>query len=266
MELPRLGLGTYKMSDRDTCVDAVTTAVDAGYRHVDTAQMYDNEAFVGEGIAAADVDREDLFVATKLAPGNLSYDDATTTGEASVDKLGLDYVDLLYVHWPTKTYDPDETLRALDELVDDGRVDHVGLSNFRPDQLDEARERLDAPLFAHQVEMHPLCQQEELVAYAQEHDHTLVAYSPVARGEVSDVPAVRAVAEKHDATPAQVSLAWLLSKENVAAIPKAASADHIRENYAATDVDLDDEDVAKIDDVDREERVVDPSNAPWNRG
>ena len=252
------------MSDRDTCVDAVTTAVDAGYRHVDTAQMYDNEAFVGEGIAAADADRDDLFVATKLDPSNLSYDDATKTAAASVDALGLDYVDLLYVHWPTNTYDPDETLRALDELVDDGLVDHVGLSNFEPDQLDAARDRLDAPLYAHQVEMHPLCQQEELVAYAQDHDHTLVAYSPIARGKVSDVPEIRDVAEKHDATPAQVSLAWLLAKENVAAIPKAASADHIRENYAALDVELDDEDVAAIDGVDREERVVDPANASWN--
>ena len=265
MDLPRLGLGTYKLTDREECVEAVTTAVDAGYRHIDTAQMYDNEAYVGEGIAEAGVDREDLFVATKLDPSNLSREDAVETARASVDDLGLDYVDLLYVHWPQNTYDPDETLPALDELVDDGLVENVGLSNFRTDQLDEARERLDAPLFAHQVEMHPLLPQEELVSYAREHDHWLVAYSPVARGKVFDLPEIREVAEKHDATPAQVSLAWLLAKDNVAAIPKSATPDHIRENYGALDVDLDDEDVAKIDGIGDEERIVDPSDAPWNR-
>ena len=265
MDLPRLGFGTYEITDRDECVDAVTTALDVGYRHVDTAQMYDNEAYVGEAIAESDVDREDLFVATKLHPTNLSREDALKTGRRSVDDLGLDHVDLLYVHWPQNTYDPDETLSALDQLVDEGLVEHVGLSNFRTDQLDEARERLDAPLFAHQVEMHPLLPQEELVSYAREHDHWLVAYSPLARGEVMEVDEMTEVAEKHDTTPAQVSLAWLLAKDNVAAIPKAATRDHIVANYAALDVELDGEDIEKIDGISREERQVDPSDAPWNQ-
>ena len=262
--LPRTGLGTYSDDDRDQWRDNVATALDEGYRHVDTAQDYDNERFVGEGLADAAVDREDVFLATKLATGNLAYEDVLETTEASLDRLGVDYLDLLYVHWPVDTYDPDGTLRALDELYDEGTIEHVGLSNFTPDLLDEAREGLDAPVAAHQVECHPLLQQDELRAYAREHDHWLVAYSPLAQGEVFDVPAIRAVAEKHDATPAQVSLAWLRSKDNVAAIPKASSRDHMAQNLAAADLELDDADIAQIDAIEREHRVIDPEFGPWN--
>ncbi len=265
MESFRLGFGTYRMTDHDECVSAVTTALETGYRHVDTAQMYDNETFVGEAIAASDVPREDLFVATKLDTDNTGYDDVLSTTRESLDRLGLDAVDLLYVHWPTDAYDPAETLPALDELYDEGLIDHVGLSNFTPPQLREAIDHLDAPLFAHQVEMHPLLQQAELHRIAVEEDHWLVAYSPIARGNVSDVPEIRTVAEKHDATPAQVSLAWLLAKENVVAIPKAANPDHIRENYGALDVTLDEEDVSRIDGVTETHRIVDFPSAPWNQ-
>jgi diketogulonate reductase-like aldo/keto reductase len=265
MEIPRLGLGTYRMTDREECVNAVTTALESGYRHVDTAQMYDNESFVGEAIAAADVPREDVFLATKLDTDNTGYDDVLATTDESRERLGVDTLDLLYVHWPTDAYDPEETLPALDALYDDGVVDHVGLSNFTPTQLETAIERLDAPVYAHQVEMHPLLQQEELLSMAQEHDHWLVAYSPIARGEVYDVPEIQAVAEKHDATPAQVSLAWLLAKENVVVIPKAANPDHVRENFGALDVDLDAADVARIDGIERTHRIVDFPSAPWNQ-
>jgi len=262
--LPRTGLGTYSDDDRDQWRDNVATALDAGYRHVDTAQDYDNERFVGAGLADAAVDRADVFLATKLATGNLAYDDVLATTEASLDRLGVDYLDLLYVHWPVDTYDPDGTLRALDELSDAGTIEHVGLSNFTPALLDEARAALDAPVAAHQVECHPLLPQDELRAYAREHDHWLVAYSPLAQGEVFDVPEISEVAAKHDATPAQVSLAWLRSKENVAAIPKASSREHVVQNLAAADLELDDADVARIDAIEREHRVIDPEFGPWN--
>lgn len=265
IELPRLGFGTYRLDDRETCVDAVETAIETGYRHVDTAQGYENESYVGEGIAAADVDPDELFVATKLRTDNLGYEDALRTARESRERLGVDSIDLLYVHWPINTYDPDETLPALDELVDEGVIDHVGLSNFTPAQLDEAIERLDAPVAAHQVECHPLLPQEELRACAVEHDHWLVAYSPVARMEVAEVPEVRSVAERYDASPAQVSLAWLFAQENVAAIPKASSRAHIEENYAALGLELDPEDVARLDGLGRDFRVVDPDVAPWNQ-
>ncbi|GGL39487.1 aldehyde oxidoreductase [Halarchaeum grantii] len=263
-EFHRLGLGTYRNTDPDACRTAVETALEAGYRHVDTAQMYDNESYVGEGIAAADVAREDVFLATKLDTDNLARDAVHESSAASLERLDTDYVDLLYVHWPIDSYDAAETLPALDTLRTEGAIRNVGLSNFTPELLDEAIETLDAPVFAHQVEMHPLLQQEALHERAVADDHWLVAYCPVARGQVADVPELVELGEKHDATPYQVSLAWLLSKENVAAIPKATSKQHIVENYGALDVELSEADVAKIDRIEREERLVDFPAAPWN--
>ncbi|WP_313694056.1 aldo/keto reductase [Halorarum halobium] len=259
----RFGQGTYQL-DGDQCTESVEIGLAAGYRHVDTAQSYENEAAVGDALAAADVDREDVFVATKLATGNLAYDDAVESARGSAEALGVDAIDLLYVHWPINTYDAPETCRALDDLVDEGLVRNVGLSNFRPDQLREARDLLDAPVFAHQVECHPLLQQEELREIAREDDHWLVAYCPIARNQVADVPELVSIADTHDASPAQVSLAWLLSKDEIAAIPKATGGAHIRENLAATDLELDDEDVATIDALDERRRIVDFEEAPWN--
>jgi len=261
--VPSPGLGTYDNTDPEMCAESVRTALEAGYRHVDTAQMYDNEAAVGDGLAAADVPREDVFVATKLDTDNLAYDDAVATARESAERLGVEVIDLLYVHWPIKTYDPEGTLAALDDLRDDGLVRHVGLSNFQPDQIREVRERLDAPVAAHQVEMHPLLPQAELLAEAKEHDTALVAYSPVMKGRVGEYEPIRAVAEAHDATPAQVSLAWLDAKGAVP-IPMSTSANHIRENLAAFDLSLTDDEVARIDAIEERERIVDPDAAPWN--
>lgn len=262
-EIPKLGLGTWQNTDGDQCAESVRTALEMGYRHIDTAQAYDNEEYVGRGIADADVDRDDVFLATKVWTDNLEADDVHASTDESLDKLGVDYVDLLYVHWPAEDYDPKETLAAFDELQDGGKIRNIGVSNFLPEQLDEARELTDHDILANQVEMHPLFQQEELQAYAREHDIYLVAYSPLARGKVTEVEEIREVAEKHDASPQQVSLAWLASKENVAAIPKATSEEHIRDNYEALSLELDDEDVEKIDGIEQEERQVDPDFAPW---
>ena len=262
--LPALGLGTYDITDPDRCRTAVATALEAGYRQVDTAEGYDNERAVGAGIDAADVPREDVFLATKVSPENLAAGDLKAHARDSADRLGVDVIDLLYVHWPIRAYDPAATLAALEDLYDEGLVRHVGLSNFRLDQLEEALERLDAPLFAHQVECHPYLQQTHLRAHAREHGYRLVAYSPLAKGDVTDDPVLRAVAASHDATPAQVALAWLLEQPAVRAIPKSATSGHIRENYGALDVTLDAEAVARIDAIDRQQRYVDFEAAPWN--
>ena len=261
--MPDVGLGTYGNVDPIECADSVETALNLGYRHVDTAEGYNNESAVGEGLEAADVDSEDVLVATKVSPSNLGFRDAVEHARASRERLRLEVVDLLYVHWPIGAYDPADTLAAFDDLRDEGVVRHVGLSNFTTDLLDEAIERLEAPLFAHQVECHPLLQQEALRAHAREHDYHLVAYSPLAKGEVTEVPELVEIAEKHDATAAQVALAWLRAK-GVAAIPKAASEAHIRENLASREVTLDDEDLERIDDIDREQRYVDHEEAPWH--
>jgi 2,5-diketo-D-gluconate reductase B len=262
-DLPDLGIGTYDL-DHDACTASVEHALNVGYRHVDTAEMYDNEAAVGDAIAAADVDREDVFVATKIHSRNLAYEDVLAHARASRDRLGVDVIDLLYVHWPIRAYDPADTLAAFDDLSDQGLIRHVGLSNCTPELLEEARSHLDATVFAHEVECHPLLPQDELRAYAREHDHHLVAYSPLAKGAVTDVPELVDVADKHDATPAQVSLAWLLSKDNVAVIPQSTSPAHIRENFEARHLSLGPEDVERIDAIDRTQRQVDFDGAPWH--
>lgn len=261
--MPTLGLGTWQLDDPETCRETVRFALEAGYRHVDTAQAYGNEAAVGDGIAAADVPREDVFLATKVWTDRLSYDDVISSTADSVDELGVDSLDLLYVHWPTDTYDPEGTLRAFDELYAEGTIDRVGVSNFSPARVEEAVERLDAPVFANQVECHPLFQQRELRATCEAHDVEVVAYSPLARGAVFDDPTVAAVAEARDVSAAQVSLAWLRAK-GVTAIPKASGEAHLRDNLASLDLELTDDEVDAIDAIDVADRQVDPDWAPWH--
>ena len=264
--MPMLGLGTYEMDEYDECVEAVRQALDVGYRHVDTAEGYDNEEAVGDAIAEADVDREDLFLATKVSPDDLDFDHVLTSAEESLDRLGVESADLLYVHWPLGEYEAEDTLDAFAELREEGMIDEIGVSNFTVDLLEEAIEVSEEPIFANQVEMHPLLPQTELQQFCAQDDVDveLVAYSPIARGDVSDVDALQDVAEKHDATPQQVSLAWLREKE-VTAIPKATSEDHLRENWLSLGVELDDEDMEKIDGIDERRRIVDPDEAPWNQ-
>ncbi|MFB6189559.1 MAG: aldo/keto reductase [Halapricum sp.] len=259
--MPMLGLGTWKNEDPDACARSVRTALEMGYRHVDTAQAYGNEDAVGDGIAAADVAREDLFVGTKVWFSNLGYEDVLETARESLDRLGLDYLDVLYVHWPSGPYDPEGTMRAFEELYDEGAIRRIGVSNFEPHHIEDARDHLDAPIFANQIEIHPLLQQDELRTFAAETDLELVAYSPLARGAVFDVPELTEIADKHGVSEAQVSIAWL--RENgITAIPKATSEGHIRDNARSLGLELDDEDHAKIEGIDRDERQVDPSFGP----
>ncbi|SFG07402.1 2,5-diketo-D-gluconate reductase B [Halopelagius inordinatus] len=263
-DLPDIGFGTSGNDDLEECTESVAAALNRGYRHVDTAQMYDNEAAVGEGVRRSDVDRSEVVIATKIHPDNLAPEDVRRTAEESLDRLGVDSVEMLYVHWPTSAYDAETTLPAFDELADRGLVDHVCVSNFTPELLAEAREVLDSPVAAHQVECHPLLRQDELRADARDHGYSLVSYAPLGRGEFFDDPTLVDIAEKHDATPAQVCLAWAMAQESVVPIPKA-TGDHIAENFAARDVELDEEDIDRIADIDREKRIIDPDDAPWNR-
>ncbi|WP_050033206.1 aldo/keto reductase [Halorubrum halophilum] len=262
LELP-LGLGTSGLDDHAECTATVTTALEAGYRHVDTAQMYDNEAAVGEGIAAADVDRDDVIVATKVHPDNLAPEDVRETARESLDRLGLDRVDLLYVHWPTGAYDPEATLPVFDALSEEGLTDHVGVSNFTPELLREADRILDAPIAAHQVECHPRFQQPELRELAAELDHRLVGYSPLARGDLFDDAEFKGVAENHDLSPAVLALGWALARD-VTPIPKA-TGDHVIENLRAVDAAVSDAALDAVDALERGERRIDPDDAAWNR-
>ncbi|SFR37653.1 2,5-diketo-D-gluconate reductase B [Halorubrum sodomense] len=259
--MPVLGLGTWENDDPAQCTESVANALDAGYRHVDTAQIYGNEAAVGEGIARSDVDRGDIFLATKVWIDELSPADVASSTRESLEKLGVNAVDLLYVHWPAGEYEPGETLPAFAELRDDGLIDRIGVSNFEPEHLDAATDALGEAPFANQVEMHPLLRQEELREYADANGVELVAYSPLARGEILDDPAIVDIAEKHGVSAAQVSLAWL-RETGVTAIPKATGIDHIRDNLASVDLDLDDEDVEAIDALGRTDRQLNPDFGP----
>jgi len=263
-ELPAPGLGTSGNDDFEACAETVREALELGYRHVDTAQMYDNEEAVGEGIERAAVDREEVFVATKVHPDDLAPDDARETAHESLDRLGLERVDLLYVHWPVSAYDAEATLPVFDELREAGLTRHVGLSNFTPELLDEAREILESPVFAHQVECHPWLPQDQLRAYAAEHDHHLVAYAPVMQGRAGEDDTLRELAANHGASPHQVALAWLMGFDDVVPIPKGTGA-HLHENWAARELELGDDDRERIDAIERRERLVDPDAAAWNR-
>jgi len=258
--MPMLGYGTGHVFD----ADEIERALELGYRHLDTAIDYDNEDVVGDAIAESDVDDRDLFVATKLPRDKLGYAEAVQAANESHARLGVNRIDLLYVHWPLGDYDAQETMMALDQLVDDGVAWNVGVSNFTVDLLKEAEAASASGIFANQIEVHPLLPRTELREVCDDHDVEVVAYAPLARGEVSEVPEIQTVAEKHDATPAQVSLAWLREK-GVTAIPKA-TGDHIAENWASLDVSLDAVDVERIDGIDRRHRCIDPDDAPWNTG
>jgi len=229
----------------------ITTALETGYRHLDTAQIYDNEAVVGDGLAASNVDRADVTVATKVWADSLQAVDVQATTAESCARLGVDHIDLLYVHRPIESYNPAETLGAFADLHDDGTIGGIGVSNFTVDQLDTASHHLSVPIAAHQVEFHPLFWSADLLADAQQHDYQLVAYSPLAGGHVREVDALVTIAEDHGTTPEAVSIAWLLSKPNVVTIPKASSRRHLEANLDAQQVTLSDAECRRIDEVDR---------------
>ena len=262
--IPRLGLGTWQNTDFEQCRESVRTALELGYRHVDTAEQYDNERPVGAGVEVADVPREEVCLATKiLHPRSVSGD--PTRGsirsalEGCLDRLGVEAVDLLYVHWPSD-YDLELVHATLAELRDEGLVADVGVSNYLPAHVDEAL-ATDPAVAANQIEVHPLLPQADLREYCSEVGVDVVAYAPFAHGAVFDVPELQQVADDRGVSVARVTLAWLRAK-GVAAVPKATGEDHIRDNWESRGLDLTEDEIAAIDDIDRRERHFDPDYAP----
>ena len=244
--IPALGLGTWQ-NQGDSCADAVETALNLGYRHVDTAQVYDNEREVGAGIAAADVDREDVFLTTKVWRSDLAAGDVRPAVEESLEKLGVDSVDLLLAHWPHPRVDAEETLTAMAEVRDDGLTEHVGVSNYTASQFRDAARAVDVPLVANQVLYHPYKDQSAVQAACDDLDAALTAYSPLARGAVLDDEVLADIGARYDKSAAQVALRWLTRQDGVVAIPKASSRDHIAANLAALDFELTDDEAARVD-------------------
>ena len=264
--IPSPGLGTYRVTDHEQCVSNVTTALDVGYRHIDTAEAYQNEAAVGEAIDASPVPPDEVFLATKVLHPKFTEDYSEAAIEASgrdcLERLGVDAVDLFYgVHWPSGEYDPGATFAACATLYDEGCFDRLGICNVTIEQIEEAKDHSDVPVSVLQAEMHPLLPQEELRAYCADHDMTFVAYAPLGNGRVFEVPEIQEIAAKHDVSEAQVSLAWA-SEQGVVPIPKATGSEHIEDNWRSHKLDLPAEDLEAIDAIDHEERQYSPDYAP----
>jgi 2,5-diketo-D-gluconate reductase B len=247
-KVPSLGLGTYRLTG-NACVRAVGLALSMGYRHLDTAQMYGNEAEVGRGIGDAGVDREEIFLTTKIWPSDFARDRVIRKTRESLKKLRTGYVDLLLMHWPGDSVPLAETLGAMRELQEEGGVLHIGVSNFSPSLVDEAA--VHAEIFCNQVQYHPYRSQGALLGQAQEMDYLLTAYTPLSRGGVQRDTTLREIGATHDKTATQVTLRWLLQQEKVCAIPKATGEEHLKENFDVFDFELSDEEMGRISSLSR---------------
>ncbi len=262
--MPRLGLGTYRMRGAD-CRAGVESALELGYRHIDTAEMYGNEEAVGAAIAAAAMPRGEIHVTSKVWYENLEGDALRRAFDASLARLRLDVIDLYLVHWPAPGMDLPAILSTLMRLKEEGRIRALGVANFTVALLRRAIEEIGAPIACNQVEYHVHLGQEPLLRYQREKGVPLVAYCPMAQGRVNDDPALARIAAKHGASPAQVALKWLLEQDGVAAIPKAQSAARQQENLDARKLVLDDDDRRAIAALGKDQRLVDPSFGPrWD--
>lgn len=264
IEVPEIGLGTYKLHDRE-CTNIVRQALDIGYRHLDTAQMYKNEREIGEAMSVSTVPREDIFLSTKIWHTNLDSEDVLQTTEQTLRNLDTPYVDLLMIHWPNEQYDLRDTIEAMLVLRDQGKAMNIGVSNFPLSLLTKVNEEIRAPIFCDQVEFHPFIDQLDLLDYAIENDIMITAYSPLAQGKVEQNEVLQEVGEQHGKSPSQVSLRWLIEQENVVAIPKSSSREHLEENFNIFDFELTDDEFEQIDLIDKNTRLVNPSFAPtWD--
>lgn len=245
--IPPVGLGTYRTGGYN-CFETVKTALELGYRHVDTAMAYENEAVVGRAIEASPVDRDEVFLTTKIKgyPRFLTHEQVIESAHGCLDRLGVDRIDLLLIHWWNSDAKMAETFAAMGELVDEGVVSHVGVSNFSLEQLQHARRVSPVPLLTNQVEYHPYWEQRELLDYCQEEDIILTAYSPLAEGRVVDDPVLGEIGEKYQKSAAQVAIRWLIEQESVVTIPKSTNPDRLEENLDVFDFALTEHDRQRI--------------------
>ncbi|WP_321961373.1 aldo/keto reductase [Paraburkholderia sp. J7] len=264
LNMPKLGLGTWPMLG-DECTRAVAQALELGYRHIDTAAAYSNEAAVGAAIAQSPVPREQIHVTSKVWWDQLSPVKMRASFENTLRALRSDYIDLFMIHWPTQDWDLARTIETLVSFKEDGRARAIGVANFPLALVREVVEVMQAPLAAMQVEYHVALSQAKLLDFAGEHDMALIAYSPLARNKVSEMPEILRIADKHGVQPTQVALKWLIDQENVAAVPKASGRANQFANQAALNVSLDDDDYAAISRIAKNLRLVSPVFAPqWD--
>ncbi len=261
VRMPILGLGVYQSPPGRVTRNAVNFALRVGYRHVDTARIYGNEADVGEAVRESGVPRGDLFIATKLWNSDQGYDSTLRACEASLKRLGLDYLDLYVLHFPV-TDVRKESWRAMEALLKKGRCRAIGVSNFTLRHLEELIEESHVIPFVNQIEFHPFLYQKELLKYCQRKGIQVEAYSPLARGERLKHPRITSLATKYSKTPAQLMIRWGI-QHGLVVIPKSTREERIRENSQVFDFDISDDDMRSLDSLNEDLRLNwDPTNVP----
>jgi len=255
VEIPQLGFGVFQIKPAET-VEATVAALEVGYRHIDTAEMYGNEKEVGEAIRRSGVPREEVFVTSKLNNGFHARDAALKAFDGTLEALGFDYLDLFLVHWPLPGIDVDyvETWRAMEEIYAGGKVRAIGVSNFKQHHLNRLFAETEIRPAANQIEIHPYLAQDDLRAFDAEHQIVTEAWSPIAQGKVLDDPAIVAIAANLGRTPAQVVLRWHIQRGDVV-FPKSVNRSRMEENFALFDFELSAGDMAALTGLDRAERT-----------
>lgn len=265
-DMPQMGMGTFRL-EGSQARQAVVDALSVGFRHIDTAQFYGNESEVGDAIQTSGLSRSDIFVTTKVWYESLGEDQFMASVHESLEKLKLEYVDLLLIHWPYPGDDItlESYLGRLKQVKELGLARHIGVSNFTIDQLDQAEKVLGkGELYTNQIELHPFMQNRAVVEACREKDIKITAYMPFAVGKVMKDDTLISIGAKYDASPAQVVLSWM-EKRHIYAIPSSTSKTHLAENLAYGGVQLSEEDLTAIDELDNGERIVDPDFAPkWD--
>jgi len=254
--IPELGFGVFQIEPTDT-VEAVSTALQVGYRHIDTAEMYGNEKEAGEAVAKSGLDRADVFVTSKLANDAHRPDDARRAFDTSLEALGFDYLDLFLIHWPLPTkYDGDfvSTWQTLEEFYREGRARSIGVSNFQPHHLRRLHEATEITPAVDQIEVHPFLTQDDVRAFCAEHQIAVEGWSPIGQGAVLDDPAIGSIAERVGKTPAQVVLRWHVQRGDII-FPKSVTPSRIKENFEIFDFELSDGDVAEISALNKNQRT-----------
>ena len=252
--IPQLGFGVYQITPDDT-KQATLDALEAGYRHIDTAEMYGNEKQVGEAVSASGLDRSEIFLTSKLNNGFHARDAALAAFDGTMEALGVDYLDLFLIHWPLPTIsDFVETWKAMQELYESGRVKAIGVSNFQEAHLQRLFDETSIVPAVNQIEVHPYLAQDTLRAFDTAHGIATEAWSPIAQGKVLDDQVIVSIAEKVDKTPAQVTLRWHIQRGDIV-FPKSVTRSRVEENFAIFDFELSDDDIQSITELDRNERT-----------
>ena len=263
VEIPQLGFGVYQVPPADT-VATTRSALEVGYRHIDTAEMYANEKQVGEAIRASGIDREDIFVTSKLNNGFHAYDDALRAFDGSLRALGDDYVDLFLIHWPMPDVgDYVETWRAMERILASGGARAIGVSNFQPHHLQRVLDETDVVPAVNQIEAHPYLTQDDARGFGAAYGIVTEAWAPIAQGKVLGDPVIVEVAERLGRTPAQVTLRWHIQRGDVV-FPKSVTRRRVEENFALFDFELGSEDMDALTGLNRDERIgPDPDQFNW---